>query len=57
VQSRWPAPSNSNSKTPSEVFFPRDVAKCRQFLRHKSFLASTTLLARSSCKPNKLVQH
>lgn len=38
-------------------FFPRDGEKCRQFLRHKSFLASPTLLAQSSCKPNTLVQH
>ncbi|EJD00680.1 JmjC-domain-containing protein [Fomitiporia mediterranea MF3/22] len=38
-------------------FFPRDGAKCRQFLRHKSFLASPTLLAQSGCKPNMLVQH
>ncbi|KAI5118500.1 hypothetical protein M0805_004000 [Coniferiporia weirii] len=38
-------------------FFPSDVAQCRQFLRHKSFLASPTLLAQSSCKPNTLVQH
>ncbi|THH06325.1 hypothetical protein EW145_g4167 [Phellinidium pouzarii] len=37
-------------------YFPRDVAQCRQFLRHKSFLASPTLLAQSSCKPNTLVQ-
>ncbi|KAH8104321.1 JmjC domain, hydroxylase-domain-containing protein [Phellopilus nigrolimitatus] len=38
-------------------FFPRDVAQCRQFLRHKSLLASPTLLAQSSCKFNKVVHY
>ncbi|TDL21606.1 JmjC-domain-containing protein [Rickenella mellea] len=37
--------------------FPRDTSQCAQFLRHKSFLASPTLLAQSSCRPNVLVQH
>ncbi|KAG6868897.1 hypothetical protein C0993_008195 [Termitomyces sp. T159_Od127] len=37
-------------------FFPKD-SKCSQFLRHKSFLASPTTLAQSSCRPNFLVQH
>lgn len=32
------------------------MAQCPQFLRHKSFLASPTLLAQSSCRPNFLVQ-
>ncbi|KAE9408688.1 JmjC-domain-containing protein [Gymnopus androsaceus JB14] len=32
-------------------------SQCPQFLRHKSFLASPTLLAKSSCKPNTMVQH
>ncbi|KAF9260334.1 JmjC-domain-containing protein [Marasmius fiardii PR-910] len=38
-------------------FFPKDTSQCQQFLRHKSFLASPTLLAKSSCKPNHCVQH
>lgn len=37
-------------------YFPQDTSQCPQFLRHKSFLASPTLLAQSSCKPNFLVQ-
>lgn len=36
--------------------FPKDTSQCPQFLRHKSFLASPTLLANSSCRPNYLVQ-
>ncbi|GLB42769.1 putative jmjN domain containing protein [Lyophyllum shimeji] len=38
-------------------YFPKDTSQCPQFLRHKSFLASPTLLAQSSCRPNFLVQH
>ncbi|ESK85356.1 jumonji family transcription [Moniliophthora roreri MCA 2997] len=38
-------------------YFPKDTSQCPQFLRHKSFLASPTLLAKSSCKPNHCVQH
>ncbi|CCM00034.1 uncharacterized protein FIBRA_02060 [Fibroporia radiculosa] len=38
-------------------YFPKDVSNCAQFLRHKSFLASPTLLSGSSCRPNTLVQH
>ncbi|KAK2465042.1 hypothetical protein APHAL10511_003118 [Amanita phalloides] len=38
-------------------YFPKDTSRCPQFLRHKSFLASPTLLAQSSCRPNHLVQH
>ncbi|KAF8882255.1 JmjC domain, hydroxylase-domain-containing protein [Infundibulicybe gibba] len=38
-------------------YFPKDTSQCPQFLRHKSFLASPTLLAQSSCRPNYLVQH
>ena len=38
-------------------YFPSDIAQCSQFLRHKSFLASPTLLSQSSCRPNCLVQH
>lgn len=30
---------------------------CPQFLRHKAFLVSPTILAKSSCRPNTLVQH
>ncbi|PCH34711.1 hypothetical protein WOLCODRAFT_106433 [Wolfiporia cocos MD-104 SS10] len=37
-------------------YFPKDVSNCSQFLRHKSFLASPTLLSSSSCRPNTLVQ-
>jgi JmjC domain, hydroxylase len=38
-------------------YFPRDNTNCPQFLRHKSFLASPTLLSQSSVRPNVLVQH
>ncbi|TFK68895.1 JmjC-domain-containing protein [Pluteus cervinus] len=38
-------------------YFPKDTSQCPQFLRHKSFLASPTVLAKGSCKPNFLVQH
>ena len=41
----------------STGYFPKDTSQCPQFLRHKSFLASPTLLAQSSCRPNVLVQH
>ncbi|KAH9916071.1 uncharacterized protein B0H18DRAFT_1039143 [Fomitopsis serialis] len=37
-------------------YFPSDVSNCKQFLRHKSFLASPHLLSQSSCRPNTLVQ-
>ncbi|KDR66167.1 hypothetical protein GALMADRAFT_259628 [Galerina marginata CBS 339.88] len=37
-------------------YFPKDTSQCPQFLRHKSFLASPTILANSSCRPNHLVQ-
>ncbi|GJJ16220.1 hypothetical protein Clacol_010516 [Clathrus columnatus] len=35
----------------------KDTSNCPQFLRHKSFLASPSLLSKSSVKPNVLVQH
>ncbi|KAJ7243881.1 hypothetical protein B0H12DRAFT_1129888 [Mycena haematopus] len=35
----------------------RDTSQCPQFLRHKSFLASPTLLAQNAVRPNHLVQH
>ncbi|KZO99524.1 JmjC-domain-containing protein [Calocera viscosa TUFC12733] len=38
-------------------YFPADAKTCSQFLRHKSFLVSPTVLANSSCRPNVLVQH
>ncbi|KAJ4500376.1 JmjC domain, hydroxylase-domain-containing protein [Lentinula lateritia] len=38
-------------------YFPKDTSQCPEFLRHKSFLASPTLLARSACRPNTVVQH
>ncbi|KAJ6602613.1 JmjC domain, hydroxylase-domain-containing protein, partial [Mycena vulgaris] len=38
-------------------YFPKDTSSCPQFLRHKSFLASPTLLAQSAVRPNHLVQH
>jgi len=37
--------------------FPEAPSRCPQFLRHKSYLASPTLLSQSSCRPNTLVQH
>ncbi|KAF8887020.1 JmjC domain, hydroxylase-domain-containing protein [Gymnopilus junonius] len=37
-------------------YFPKDTSQCPQFLRHKSFLASPSILANSSCRPNYLVQ-
>ena len=36
--------------------FPGADKNCSQFLRHKSYLASPTLLSKSSCRPNYLVQ-
>ncbi|KAI0325141.1 hypothetical protein GY45DRAFT_1356889 [Cubamyces sp. BRFM 1775] len=36
--------------------FPGAGKNCSQFLRHKSYLASPTLLSKSSCRPNYLVQ-
>ncbi|PIL32652.1 transcription factor [Ganoderma sinense ZZ0214-1] len=36
--------------------FPGAGKNCDQFLRHKSYLASPTLLAKTSCRPNYLVQ-
>lgn len=41
----------------SSGYFPSDRSQCPEFLRHKSYLASPTLLAQSSCRPNVLVQH
>ena len=38
-------------------YFPGDINSCPQFLRHKSYLASPTLLSQSSCRPNTVVQH
>ncbi|KAJ7186669.1 hypothetical protein C8R46DRAFT_277518 [Mycena filopes] len=38
-------------------YFPKDTSTCPQFLRHKSFLASPTLLSQSAVRPNHLVQH
>lgn len=38
-------------------YFPKDASSCPQFLRHKSFFASPTVLSQSSCRPNILVQH
>ncbi|TFK25851.1 JmjC-domain-containing protein [Coprinopsis marcescibilis] len=39
------------------TYFPSDTSQCPQFLRHKSFLVSPMTLAKSSCRPNHLVQH
>ncbi|KAI0259156.1 JmjC domain, hydroxylase-domain-containing protein [Gloeopeniophorella convolvens] len=36
--------------------FP-EPSRCPQFLRHKSYLASPMTLAKTSCRPNTLVQH
>ena len=38
-------------------YFPGDAKNCRQFLRHKLYLASPSKLAASNCRPNTLVQH
>ncbi|KAI0028527.1 JmjC domain, hydroxylase-domain-containing protein [Vararia minispora EC-137] len=38
-------------------YFPEGPNTCSQFLRHKAFLASPTVLAKASCRPNTLVQH
>lgn len=38
-------------------FFPGDSKECPQYLRHKSYLVSPTLLSQSACRPNTLVQH
>jgi len=38
-------------------YFPKDASSCAQFLRHKSFFASPSILSQSSCRPNTLVQH
>ncbi|KAF8313986.1 JmjC-domain-containing protein, partial [Clavulina sp. PMI_390] len=37
-------------------YFPGDRSQCPQFLRHKSYLASPSVLS-PSCRPNTLVQH
>ncbi|KAF9651005.1 JmjC-domain-containing protein [Thelephora ganbajun] len=37
-------------------YFPKDASSCAQFLRHKSFFASPSVLSQSSCRPNTLVQ-
>lgn len=37
-------------------FFPEGPKSCHQFLRHKSYLASPSLLTNQSCRPNTLVQ-
>ena len=49
--------SSSSSLTPTLGYFPLDNTTCPQFLRHKSCLASPTLLQQSSVRPNTLVQH
>ncbi|KAI0357046.1 hypothetical protein OH77DRAFT_1422521 [Trametes cingulata] len=36
--------------------FPGAGKNCSQFLRHKSYLASPTLLSKAACRPNYLVQ-
>ncbi|KAH9986867.1 JmjC domain, hydroxylase-domain-containing protein [Russula vinacea] len=36
--------------------FP-EPSRCPQFLRHKSYLASPMMLAKTSCRPNTLVQN
>jgi len=37
-------------------YFPKDASSCPQFLRHKSYFASPSVLSQSSCRPNTLVQ-
>ncbi|KAG8972313.1 hypothetical protein FRC05_010155 [Tulasnella sp. 425] len=56
----WYAIPSGRSKAFEGVMkglFPGDATGCPQYLRHKSYLASPTLLAGSSCRPNTLVQH
>ncbi|KAG8950587.1 hypothetical protein FRC00_007627 [Tulasnella sp. 408] len=56
----WYAIPSGRSKAFEGVMkglFPGDATGCPQYLRHKSYLASPTLLASSSCRPNTLVQH
>jgi hypothetical protein len=40
-----------------EGYFPQDASDCPQFLRHKSFFASPSILSQSNCRPNTVVQH
>ncbi|KZS96566.1 JmjC-domain-containing protein [Sistotremastrum niveocremeum HHB9708] len=56
----WYAVPQNRSKaleTTMRGYFPTSASSCPQFLRHKSFLASPTLLSQSSVRPNVLVQH
>lgn len=43
--------------TAKSGYFSKDASSCPQFLRHKSFFASPSVLSQSSCRPNTLVQH
>ncbi|KAF8313558.1 JmjC domain, hydroxylase-domain-containing protein [Cantharellus anzutake] len=57
---QWYAVPNERSKMFEAImrgYFPSDTSACPEFLRHKSYLASPTLLAQASCRPNPLVQH
>ena len=65
-QVRWNRPSKVRvlsvacldaSLTARPGYFPKDASSCPQFLRHKSFFASPTVLSQSSCRSNTLVQH
>ncbi|KAG8875366.1 hypothetical protein FRB97_005178 [Tulasnella sp. 331] len=52
----WYAIPNERSKA-FEDRMKGDSKECPQYLRHKSYLVSPTLLSRSACRPNTLVQH
>ncbi|KDQ19956.1 hypothetical protein BOTBODRAFT_125491 [Botryobasidium botryosum FD-172 SS1] len=56
---QWYAVPSERSKAFEGVmqgYFPSGKTSCSQFLRHKSYLASPTILTNSSCRPNVLVQ-
>ncbi|KAG8995096.1 hypothetical protein FRB94_009473 [Tulasnella sp. JGI-2019a] len=56
----WYAIPNGRSKAFEDRmkgFFPGDSKECPQYLRHKSYLVSPTLLSQSALRPNTLVQH
>jgi JmjC domain, hydroxylase len=59
MRGEYPFPRNTNFYIGHELsgYFPADTSSCPEFLRHKSYLASPTLLAESACRPNVLVQH
>ncbi|KAK0543621.1 hypothetical protein OC846_006350 [Tilletia horrida] len=50
-----PQSERNRFETVMQTFFPTDAHRCKQFLRHKSYLVNPARLA--SIKPLKLVQH